>query len=343
MCKLSIIVPIYNTDRSLGRCIDSILSQSTKEIELILIDDGSVDNSGVICDSYAKKDNRVKVIHKKNEGVSIARNTGINVAIGEYIGFVDADDYLDKDMCSEAYRAAIAGNYDMVMFDTYIVKDINSENKLSVDTITQLERSCELKKNDIYPILLRYMAGTVWRCLYKREFINRHKISFPASLPLSEDRIFNIMAMGCCRKMYYLKSPLYYYCDYSIGAVRQYRADYFDIALKTNKLMSEVLKIYWNDECIKIYDKVNIVDGAFRHIGDLSNTKKTMKFNERIGIIKGIINNDELQRILNKKDKLRFRERIMLNKHSLLVYIVEVDIINKLRKIKNGLKKFISR
>lgn len=90
--RVTIIVPVYNAENQIKKCIDSILCQNMEEIEVVIVDDGSTDNSGRICDKYAQQDKRIRVIHKKNEGVSIARNTGLDVVVGEYIGFVDADD-----------------------------------------------------------------------------------------------------------------------------------------------------------------------------------------------------------------------------------------------------------
>ena len=96
--KVSIIVPVYNVENYLEQCLDSILNQSLKEIEVILVNDGSTDRSGAICDDYSKKDKRIKVFHTKNRGLSAARNKGLELASGEYIGFVDSDDYIRKDM-----------------------------------------------------------------------------------------------------------------------------------------------------------------------------------------------------------------------------------------------------
>ncbi|EME8139564.1 glycosyltransferase, partial [Enterococcus faecium] len=98
MCEISIIVPIYNVEQYLRKCVDSILAQTFTDFEVILVDDGSPDNSGAICDEYAKLDSRVRVIHKENGGLSDARNAGIEIAKGKYLGFVDSDDFIDKDM-----------------------------------------------------------------------------------------------------------------------------------------------------------------------------------------------------------------------------------------------------
>ncbi|MDV4357675.1 glycosyltransferase, partial [Enterococcus faecium] len=97
MCRISIIVPVYNVEKYLKKCVDSILGQTFTDFELLLIDDGSTDNSGSICDELAKTDNRIKVIHKENGGLSDARNIGIEVAKGDFIGFIDSDDYIDED------------------------------------------------------------------------------------------------------------------------------------------------------------------------------------------------------------------------------------------------------
>ena len=96
MIEISIIVPVYNTEKYIIRCINSVLKQTFRNWELILIDDGSIDSSGKICDFFQKKDNRIKVIHKKNEGVSIARNLGITLSKGNYITFIDSDDWVDR-------------------------------------------------------------------------------------------------------------------------------------------------------------------------------------------------------------------------------------------------------
>ena len=117
---ISIIVPIYNVEKYLSRCINSVLSQTFPDFELLLIDDGSTDKSGYICDGYAQKDSRIKVFHIENGGVSAARNYGLDNARGEWITFVDADDWIDKDMYYKLYNEAILSEADIVICDFYI-------------------------------------------------------------------------------------------------------------------------------------------------------------------------------------------------------------------------------
>jgi len=123
MCEISIIVPVYNVEKYLRKCVDSILNQTFKDFELILVDDGSPDNSGVICDEYAKKDSRVRVIHKKNGGLSDARNIGIDAAKGKYIGFIDSDDYIDQNMYKQLYDSLMKNNADLSICGIFDVFD----------------------------------------------------------------------------------------------------------------------------------------------------------------------------------------------------------------------------
>lgn len=122
MPKLSVIVPVYNVEQYIHKCVDSILSQTFADFELILVNDGSPDNCGKICDEYASKDNRVKVIHKKNGGVSEARNVGLDVATGEYISFIDPDDWIDKDMYEQTIGYMAVNDLDIVCFDVEEVR-----------------------------------------------------------------------------------------------------------------------------------------------------------------------------------------------------------------------------
>ncbi len=114
MSKISVIVPVYKAEKYIRRCVESILNQTLSDLELILVDDGSPDNSGLICDEYAAKDNRVKVIHKANGGAASARNAGISVATGEYIGFCDSDDYLNPNMYEDLIRVMEQNNLDTI-------------------------------------------------------------------------------------------------------------------------------------------------------------------------------------------------------------------------------------
>ena len=119
MAKLSVIVPIYNVEKYLRQCLESIVNQTFRDLEIILVDDGSPDKCGEICDEYAKKDNRIIVIHKANGGLSAARNDALNIATGEWIAFVDSDDWLDIDIYEKAITAGDRYDVDILLFNSY--------------------------------------------------------------------------------------------------------------------------------------------------------------------------------------------------------------------------------
>lgn len=204
--KISIIVPVYNGEKYLEKSVDCILSQTLSDLELILVDDGSQDQSGAICDRYAREDRRVRVIHQENQGVSVARNMGIAQACGTYIGFVDADDWIAGDMLEQMLEQAQKTDSDVVMCDAWTVFE---DGRQEPDTIVQLNTDCILDHKSLTADLLPDFAGAIWRCIYRTDLIRNRGICFPKGQKFSEDRVFNIYAMGYANRVCYLKKPLY--------------------------------------------------------------------------------------------------------------------------------------
>lgn len=143
MPKVSIIVPIYNVEKYLDRCMSSLLNQTLKDIEIIMVDDESPDNCPQLCDEYARKDERVKVIHKKNGGLGLARNSGLEIATGEYVAFVDSDDFVDINMYQELYSTADSYDSDIVYCGFYEYK-----NESNVKTRQEVCRSIVYKDSE---------------------------------------------------------------------------------------------------------------------------------------------------------------------------------------------------
>lgn len=193
--KISVIVPVYNAEQYLPRCIDSILAQTFTGFELLLIDDGSTDNSGDICDEYAKKDNRIRVFHKKNGGVSSARNIGLDNAVGEWVAFVDSDDFLNPEFISclmkyDNFDHVVGGN---IMFgeknisrgiERETVIDLKSQDANRLDFGTDVDSS----KFFCYP----------WGKLYKQEIIKSNNIRFNPKIFLGEDLCFVLDYLSFC-------------------------------------------------------------------------------------------------------------------------------------------------
>ena len=175
----TIIVPVYNVEHYLQRCIESVLTQSYRDFELILVDDGSKDNSGTICDEYAKKDNRVRVFHKENEGVSSARNVGLDEAEGEYITFVDSDDYLLPTALLNIQNVLNKTDAVLYLFDY-------QQN----DTPSRLPFGEMLSKEEFIKAVLTYKLQTSpWAKIYRRSLLNG--VQFNPALVIGEDLLFN--------------------------------------------------------------------------------------------------------------------------------------------------------
>ena len=203
MPKLSIIVPVYDVEQYIHKCVDSILNQTFRDFELILVDDGSPDNCGAICDEYAKKDNRVKVIHKENGGLSDARNWGIDVAQCEIIGFVDSDDYIDKDMYSDMISYLEENKCDIVCCDLCSVRGEKKKFRLSYS-----EHKIFLGKDAVNEILNVKLDNSAPSKIFKRNVIG--EIRFPIGR-VYEDVATTYKFVFNAEKVGYIPNPYYYY------------------------------------------------------------------------------------------------------------------------------------
>ena len=243
--KISVIVPVYNTGSLLLPCLDSLSAQTLPEIEFLLINDGSTDDSGAICDAYAARDVRFHVLHKKNAGVSRARNDGIRLARGEFIGFVDSDDTISPEMFQVLYELAQTNCTDIVICDSMAVGTGVPD---TLETIPPLPESRLLKKEDVSPEILLELAGSACRCIYRREMLTDGEIFFPEDLKFSEDRIFNIRAMGAAQRMYYDKTVYYLRLLHNQSAVHKFYPNYFEIAKDATKRTEQAIRDFWNDD-----------------------------------------------------------------------------------------------
>ena len=205
---ISVIVPVYNTERYLEKCIESIVCQSYSNLELILVDDGSSDHSGDICDYYAKKDSRIKVVHEENGGQSKARNVGIDQASGEFVLFVDSDDYINKYMVEHMYNRIEQDQSELAVCGYIFLDDSGNELETysildSVQTGYQvLEMAYDGTKNDFL------FNSIIWNKLYKR--ILFEKVHFPEGR-IQEDEATVYKLLDQCRSVSILSEPLYYY------------------------------------------------------------------------------------------------------------------------------------
>lgn len=203
MPKLSVIIPVYNVEEYLRMCLDSVVNQTLKDIEIICINDGSTDNSGKILDDYTQKDNRITVIHKKNKGVSVARNIGIDKATGEYLMFVDSDDLLTLAACETAYNTIAEDGSDMLIYGHSTLNNgtVKTAKKYQLDHHYSYTELSEITNDKLVHICK----------IYKKKFIQRNNIKFLKNCKTAEDIAFCWTCYLNKAKISEITKPLYIY------------------------------------------------------------------------------------------------------------------------------------
>ena len=203
--KISVIIPVYNVAKYLPKCIDSVLNQTYKNLEIILVDDGSTDESGKISDEYSYKDNRVKVIHKKNGGPGDARNTGIKEATGKYIGFIDSDDFIETDMYEILLKTLYDYDADIVQCALYRITENNIIlPKYYSGTVEQFDVTSALEEF----IRKRKFNNNIFNKIYKKDLIQGNE--YPVDV-YSGDVVFNYKIFARAQKLVSIEIPKYYY------------------------------------------------------------------------------------------------------------------------------------
>ncbi|MCW9130896.1 glycosyltransferase [Bacillus paramycoides] len=241
--KVSVIIPVYNAEKYITQCIESLLSQTLQECEFIFVNDGSKDTSRQILERYQKLDNRIKLVNQKNQGVSIARNKGLQIAIGEYIGFVDADDYIEPDMYEILYNSAKQSNCDVVIsnFKWEIKRHkIITKYSFPVDIVLKTDYI----EQDLLPYFLKEdNLNTVCNKIYRNNLIKEKKVEFPEKVVLGEDGMFNIQFFSNATSVKYIDYTGYHYREVVGSATKNIsEKDYFKRAVEVYTM--ELPKIY---------------------------------------------------------------------------------------------------
>lgn len=267
MCTVSVIVPVYNVKEYLDICIESLIRQTFSDIEILLIDDGSTDGSSEICNRWLSRDNRIRVIHQKNQGVSVARNIGLNNAVGEWISFVDGDDYVSEKMIEVLFEETkqtdridlVIGSYysdeDNKIIEEHFFKEnrvINSDDK---EILIKLAVGI-----DVFGLAGKTNIGVPWSKLYRRKTID--EIRFQTGLKRMQDMIFNLSFFYLANEIRYIDIPIYYYRINKKSAVRQYSKDFECIAKEIIIILEKQLSMYSNiekKEAIIQYKKLSLL------------------------------------------------------------------------------------
>lgn len=246
MPKVSIIIPVYNAEKAINRCVDSVLNQEYQDFELLLMDDGSTDKSPSILDQYAVSDPRVRVVHKKNSGVSDTRNQAIALATGEFLQFIDADDWITPDSTKLFVRMAEENNADMVIADFYRVVGSLTSRKGDIDTNEVMDR--ETYADYMMKNPADYYYGVIWNKFYRKRIIDDYKIHMDVNLSWCEDFIFNMEYVLHAPRICALRVPVYYYVKTEGSLVQKSMNIGNIVRMKLNVIE------YYNDFYRKIYD-----------------------------------------------------------------------------------------
>lgn len=324
---ISVIIPVYNVEKYLCECIDSVLGQTYQDYEVILVDDGSTDSSGTICDKYAETNSRIKVIHRKNGGLSEARNTGFDAANGEYIYFLDSDDYIRADALERMYEASKKTNADIYFFEAEVFYD----DKENVDNSVLYERKSDygtissgkaakkmMLENEFYTV--------VYLHLYRRQFLIENKIRFYPGI-LHEDNLFSPLAFVRAKSVTHIHDKLYYrrMRSGSIMTTKFDHRNFHGYCVSLISLLKEIDKYSYNTDKrdfleLFILHRVRMILGIYVTLSkeervtmenDFKKLRNALRVNSYLG---------------DKKIKIKFE--------SIEIYIIYIGIKKRLKKRK---------
>lgn len=307
---VSIVIPVYNTERYLDRCVYSVVNQTYENLEILLIDDGSHDNCPEMCDRWAKKDKRIRVIHKQNAGLGMARNTGIEYATGDYICFFDSDDYVAPNAVEEAYCDAERHNSDIVCFG---LCKLGSDGKVKERFVPNPGKSL-FEKNEIRDHFLVGLTGldpktgkkwnvSMSSCskLYSMDLIRRSSWRFVSEREIISEDFYSILQLcSYAKKISIVPQALYYYCENADSLTHIYRPDRFEKACHFYTTMVAL--------CMDLGYRQEVIDNmagiylSFVITAMKQENKAPLRYREKIANLQKMVDNTLLQTVLGNRN-----------------------------------------
>ena len=334
---ISIIVPVYNSELYLKNCIESLINQTIKDIEIILIDDGSTDDSCNICKMYSEYDSRIKLISKKNEGVSICRNIGISNALGQYIMFCDSDDRVDKKWCEELLNS-ISNGYDISVCGFKWIDNDKIVNKVFCNN----KETVYISKQDIFKLREKDIFNVLWNKIFKANIIKDNNILFDTNLSLGEDVIFILDYLKNMNKNIGIVNETLYYYSFKRenNLAGKYRKDLFEIYRKIfRELYNTSCKLNIDLDIYK-YEYYNSYFSALLRCLDNTFSKyNNEKFFEKVSRNNKILQCNDFKQCAQNINKLDYDKRYincLLTGNYIYVYI-----FRKLFNLKLKIKKYL--
>lgn len=327
---ISVIIPVYNNERYLSKCLMSVCSNTYKALEIILIDDGSSDKSGVICDKMAKSDSRIHVIHQKNSGVSQSRNNGIACMQGKYVAFVDSDDYVDNDYFEKLLFLLKSEEADLALGSVAHVYGNKVENVCLEECNINLENPCKRDGKDFYELNSSYYLYGPVNKLYKADIIKKNFLQFPRDTFYGEDLLFNFKYLRCCKRISYRREPVYYYNhDNEQSLSHRYRENLFENGLRLNNEIKNFCQLngFWDDK-MKKYVFSRIFDDAYNSLFSIWSKQCTLSLKEKYKRTKMIMNHLDVREALRVNEYTNYSSLylLMIKKRSSLIFGIVCSI-----------------
>lgn len=337
MPKVSIIVPCYNVERYLDRCVKSLVNQTLTDIEIILVDDESPDNVPLMCDEYAREDNRIKVIHKKNAGLGMACNSGLEVATGEYVAFCDSDDFVDLDCYASLYREAVRSKADAVFSGIKRIDQNGRVTPMFIPSCLKLYHDNELVDFQLDMIAaplsdskerLRQMSAKI--AIYSKAIIDKYNIRFKSERKfVSEDLLFNLDFLRQCHTVSEIAKCYYYYYTNTQSLSQTLRKDRFEKYL----LLREHLLFNYRigNDSREFRNRVNKMFIGYVRSAILQIVKSSEPYHEKHLLLSNICSNKIWEEIKadSPVNSLPLLKRVIfhltrLNKPSLLLFLFRI-------------------
>lgn len=299
---VSVVVPVYNAERYLDRCLESVINQTYKQLQIVLVNDGSTDDSARLCDEWAEKDSRIQVIHKENGGAGYARNTALEYVVGDFVCFVDSDDYIDITTIEKCVTKMELEHTDTAVFSS---KNVYDDGKVEVENIDARKTYFdeEAVKDELFPSLFTLCMGYgvgVWGKIFSTEVIKENNLRFMSEREIySEDALFLLMYFSKCRSASAVPEHLYNYCENNSSISRVY-----------DKEKEEKLDV-WLVKALEIADENNLTQKMKLHIksryqdcamvGFKQVVLSDMNLSDKLKTLKGKYNNQLLRSTLNNE------------------------------------------
>ena len=336
MCEISVIIPIYNVEKYLNKCVDSVINQTYKNLEIILIDDGSTNNSPKICDEYSEKYDFIQVIHQQNKGLGGARNTGIYAAKGNYLLFLDSDDTIHEELLKICYDKIEKYDCDIVLFD--LVATYEDGTLGAKHTNVPLSENFALSKEDLKP--LAFLTGACNKIFKKELFINNN-IEFPNKVWYEDLRTIGKFTPNVEKAYYYSEKPLYYYFQRSSSIM--HTPDFNRIVTERIAAANEIWDYYLVNDYFEAYtDEVEFLmlyHGFFLPAREIQSMTK--HFAKHIDALRENLNThfyfplqNKYISVLNRKEKMLLKWAYNRNYNMIKLFSFANNLYKKVKNVK---------